>query len=306
MAGLLAAVLLAALILSQQVPAYASESSENAGFSVILDSLKEAAQDLAEAAGDVYNILLIGVDRRDSSWNGNSDTMMLVSVNRSSKKVTIMSFMRDLYADIEGYGVRKLNAACAVGGPSLLVSTLKSNYGIDINNYACADFNTMIDLVDALGGVEITLSDAEAESANGSIREMANLRGEDPDSHYLSGGTHNCDGLQTVAYARIRHIGNNDYERTERQREVISQLVRKISSYSAEDLASFMNTALSIIRNDLTNTDILSLAAWAPEILTYERTESRIPYDGLYYSQDEILVPTQPDTNNRIHEELYG
>ena len=304
---IICALLAAAGLLLGGRYAYASEDGMQSGFSKIIDSIKETKEELADAAGDVYNVLLIGVDRRDTSWNGNSDTMILLSVNRVNKKVTVMSFMRDLYAVIEGHGVKKLNAACAIGGPSLLISTLKSNYGVDVNNYACVDFNSMIDIIDALGGIELDISDAEADSANGSIREMAALRGEDPESHYFSGGgTYTCDGLRTVAYARIRKVGNNDYERTQRQRDIVAKIAKKITSLDKDQLAVFITTAFSIVSHDFSSADMLSLAAWAPEILTYERNESRVPYDGMYYTQSEILTPDQPATNDKIHEELYG
>ena len=114
---------------------------------------------------DVYNLLLVGVDRRDDSWNGNADSMILASINKTKKRITLMSFMRDLYADIPGYGVHKLNAACAYGGCSLLVKTLEENYKVHIDNYAWVDFQSMADVIDALGGVDLTITDAEASQA---------------------------------------------------------------------------------------------------------------------------------------------
>ena len=96
---------------------------------------------------DTYNLLLLGVDRRDESWNGNSDVVLLVTVNKEKKTVYLTSFLRDLYADIPGVGVRKLNAACANGGPELTIQTLEENYHVEIDNYAMVDFNAMIDVV---------------------------------------------------------------------------------------------------------------------------------------------------------------
>ena len=293
------------LLFSRAASASDSGAEGNDAFSKLVGSLKEAASDYAEADRDIYNLLLIGVDRRDKSWNGNSDAMILISVNRGTKKVTMMSFMRDLYAEIEGHGTGKLNSACAIGGPELLVSTLKSNYDVDIDNYACTDFASMSELIDELGGVEIEVTDAEAEYANGLIWDMAGLIGVDPEPHYFSGaGYYNCDGLQTVAYARIRFVGNNDYQRTQRQRDIIEQLVRKASSMDAAELTVFMSKAFDLVNHDLSNAEILALAARLQEILSYEIVESRVPYDGMYHSQNEILVPEQPGTNERIQEEL--
>ena len=163
---------------------------------------------------DVYNLLLVGVDRRDTSWSGNSDSMILMSVNKKQKTIHMISFMRDLYADIEGYGTRKLNAACAIGGCPLLVRTIEANYKVNIDNYAAVDFASMIQIVDMVGGVTIDVTDEEIEVANGYISDMANTMGVDPSPHYFtSAGTVNADGFQAVGFSRIRYVGNSDYQR---------------------------------------------------------------------------------------------
>ena len=100
---------------------------------------------------NVYNILLIGVDRRDKTWYGNSDSMILLSVNKDTKQIHMTSFMRDLYANIPDVGVKKLNAACAYGGGPLVVRTIEDNYKLPIDNYASVDFDSMIDIIDAVG-----------------------------------------------------------------------------------------------------------------------------------------------------------
>ncbi len=105
---------------------------------------------------NVYNILLIGVDRRDKTWYGNSDSMILLSVNKDTKQIHMTSFMRDLYANIPDVGVKKLNAACAYGGGPLVVRTIEDNYKLPIDNYASVDFDSMIDIIDAVGGIELS------------------------------------------------------------------------------------------------------------------------------------------------------
>ena len=103
-------------------------------------NLAEISQ--ADTSG-TYSILLIGSDRRSDNWYGNSDAMILMTLNSNTKKMYMVSFMRDLYADIPGVGVRKLNAAHANGGGPLLVETIESNYGVSIDNYASVDFESM-------------------------------------------------------------------------------------------------------------------------------------------------------------------
>ena len=111
-----------------------------------------------EAAG-TYNLLLLGVDRREDDWYGNADAIILVTVNYDVQKIFLTSFMRDLYAEIPDYGVRKLNAAHAIGGGPLIVETLENTYGVTIDNYARVDFHSMTDIIDALGGVDMIKDD---------------------------------------------------------------------------------------------------------------------------------------------------
>lgn len=251
------------------------------------------------------NILLIGADRRDRSWNGNSDTMMLASVNRSTKTIHLMSFMRDLAADVEGHGTEKLNAAYAVGGPDLLVSTMEKNFGVRVDHYVSVDFYSMADVIDQLGGVSVTVSDAEAEAANGLVEGMASGEGLTSYRTYDHGaGTYDADGLMAVAYARIRHIGNADYQRTQRQRNVIEEAFSKVKTLEGDQLSRFLRQSMKEVSHDFSAGDLLSLSSMLPDLLTYKMEEARVPFDGLYSSSGEMLVPVQPDTNSRIEEIL--
>lgn len=257
-------------------------------------------------SADVYNLLLVGVDRRETNWNGNADSIILAPINRSRKTIMLMSFMRDLYANIPGYGVHKLNAACAYGGCSLLVQIIEENYKVQIDNYAWVDFKSMADIIDALGGVDITLSDEEAESANGAVYEMCMLFEIDPETEYFhGGGALHCDGIQTVAYGRIRYVGNSDYQRTERQRAVMTQMIQKIGDMSLGELNSFATTVLPMVHHDISASTVLSLISSATEILNYEVDGSRVPFDGYFEIVKEVLNPDMGYTISEIQKELY-
>ena len=256
---------------------------------------------------DMYNLLLIGVDRREKSWAGNSDAMILLSINKKDKKIHMISFMRDLYADIPGHGVHKLNASCAYGGCPLVVTTIEQNYGVNIDNYVSVDFDGLINIVDAIGGVQLEVSDAEAEWANGYILDMANTKGEDPSPHYFSGGgTYLCDGYQATAYSRIRHIGNSDYERTERQRVVISAIADKVKGMGISELNDFAMKILPEVSHNIDTGTMLSLLSQVPTIARYEVDQDRVPYDGLYSTQGEILVPDMEATREKLYQTVYG
>ena len=165
---------------------------------------------------NVYNILLIGVDRRDKTWYGNSDSMILLSVNKDTKQIHMTSFMRDLYANIPDVGVKKLNAACAYGGGPLVVRTIEDNYKLPIDNYASVDFDSMIDIIDAVGGIELSPSDDEVRVANNYINEMCKLRNADASAHqYTSSGDQHVDGCICTNSLR-RKLGLSENRAPER------------------------------------------------------------------------------------------
>ncbi len=255
----------------------------------------------------VYNLLLVGVDRRDSSWYGNADCNILLSFNQNTKTITMMSFMRDLYAEIPGHGVRKLNAACAYGGCPLLVTTIENNYKVAIDNYAWVDFDGMVKIIDILGGVDIRISDAEMQAANGYISEMAKLNGEDPQQYYLlaSGDIH-MNGYQAVGYARIRSVGNSDFGRTERQRVILAQLMGKISSAGTKERASIIRKILPFVTHNIPESRIFGFLPQILKLRSYEMRSARIPFDGLFTIDHEILIPDFATTLTLIQEILYG
>lgn len=245
------------------------------------------------------NILLIGTDHRDDSWNGNSDVMILATLRPDDQKITLTSFMRDLYAEIPGHGVHKLNYAYAVGGGSLLAETLEDNYELSIDNYAVVDFGSMAEIVDTVGGVEMEISDEECEWLNGYLNSM-----EAWDDYLPGGGTYVLNGNQAVAYMRIRFVGNNDYERTQRQRDILKGIFGELHSIGADQLLKLASELLLKTEHDISAFELIELLALVPDLADYELEESRIPYDDLYHSQNEMLVPDFEATIERLHEDL--
>lgn len=260
--------------------------------------------------GDVYNVLLIGVDRRDTTWAGNSDTMILMSLNYKKEQISMISLMRDTYVDIPGIGMRKLNAAHANGAGPLLLETVTQNYKIQVDRYVSVDFNSMIDIIDKVGGIELTLSTDEVRVANNYIKEMCNLRGLEPTNYFfVQEGTKTCSGIQAVAYARIRYVGNADYERTERQRTVLTQVMEKLKDMSLTELYSFAETVLPLVTHNIPEDEMWSLLAKSPSLFQYELVKDRIPYDGMYkviyVNKQDMLVPDWESTIAKLKETLY-
>ncbi|MBQ6323145.1 MAG: LCP family protein [Lachnospiraceae bacterium] len=261
---------------------------------------------------NVFNFLLVGVDRRDKSWNGNSDSMMLVSINYQQKRISVVSLMRDTYVDIPEVGYNKLNNAYARGGGPLLTATVSDNYGVAVSNYAAVDFENMIQIVDAIGGVDLELTASEIIVANGYMMDMCDTLGLNGYDYILptETGTYHCNGVQAVAYARNRYVGNSDYARTERQRYVISQIIRRVKDMNVTDLSSFVTEVLPLVTHNMQVKDIWDLVRRAPELLEYNIVMDRIPYDGhydvIYVNSQDMLVPDWEYTINQLHETIYG
>lgn len=263
--------------------------------------------DMLDKPTGTYNLLLIGVDRRDSSWNGNSDVMMLVTVNHDKKTIFMTSFLRDLYANIPEVGVRKLNAACAYGGAELCVETIKSNYGVQIDNYAMVDFNAMIDIVDALGGIDLELTEDEVRVANDYVRTMCEANDEPYEEHEIAGsGMLHLDGYQAVGYARNRYSGvGSDFGRTERQRKVLMAIFEKAGDGGLGSLNTAAQSVLPYVTHDIDEGTVLKLITQLPDWLSYDIEEQHIPYDDMYHSENEILIPDMEETLTKLHDTLY-
>ena len=249
---------------------------------------------------DQYQVLLIGSDRRDGSWNGNSDVMILASLNRNKKTISFISFMRDTGVNVPNVGYGKLNCSFAKGGAKLLQSTLESNFQISIDNYIATDFVSMADIIDLFGGVDLDITDAEIPVINSYINEMATLRGFDPSEYQLSAaGTLHLNGLQAVGYMRDRYVGSNDFQRTEK-------LLEKLKTMNALEILKLGSSMTNLsIQHNFTAEQIAGFAALALECRNYTVVMDRIPYDGLYTSNGENLDPIWPETIEKLHATIY-
>ena len=263
-------------------------------------------QEIEEENAELYHLMLIGVDRRDDSWEGNSDTMMLVSINDEKEQVSMISMMRDMGVNIPGIGLTKMNASNASGGPDLVLETVQDNFGVDVKRYASVDFDDVIEIVDAVGGVDLTLSDAEVENANANISYICTIKGMSAASYlFPCGGTYHCDGMQALGYARIRYVGNADYERTERQRTVMTEIMNKVKEMDTAELLAFAQNVIPLVDHNIPVSELMELFLKVSELSEYELVKDRIPYDGLFYSQNEMLIPDWPATLERLNETLY-
>ena len=237
----------------------------------------------------VKNVLVIGTDTRDpSEERGRSDSMILVSMNSRTKEITMTSFMRDVYVEIPNNGYGKLNAAYSYGGPELLMDTLEENYDISIDDYVMITFAACAKMIDAVGGVKLELSDDEAQAVNEIlISEVNEIMGDDREDDLLDGGGKlKLDGKQALSYSRIRYVGNADFERTERQRTVMEQVMGKIKSNPFR----LFPVCMGALPKMTTNMSVLSLYGYAVttplKLATYDMAQQRVPADGTYQGAD--------------------
>ena len=255
---------------------------------------------------DIYNVLLVGVDRRKKNKSyGNSDTMLLISIDSKKRVIHMTSFMRDLYAIVPGYGGRKLNSSFALGAGPLLVETIEENWKIPIDNYASVNFEAMVKVVDILGGVDLDFEEKELRYVNIYIRQLCSYFGKKSDTRQIkTAGRYHCDGIQALAYMRIRAVGY-DYERTQRQRNVVQAIMKKLKTLNVAQMISLADQILPYVTHNLDEGRVLSLLTSAPAILTYEVVESRVPFEGLFYSYNQNLICDFTATIARLHSEIY-
>ena len=228
-------------------------------------------QPLMESENDIVNYLLIGSDRRDKTSYGNSDSMIVVSLNKSTKKIHLTSLMRAIYVIMpegSGHTDGMLNWAYAWGGPELLVDTVETNFKIDIDHYITVDFSSFEQIVDAVGGVPITLTSGEANFIN----KFTETTGAVAGSQYLN-------GTQALAYARCRSL-DNDFKRTSRQRTVIEALIKTVGTLNLTQLNDLANALLPAISTDMSNTEIFAEVINVPAYATYPIDQRMLPIEN--------------------------
>lgn len=247
---------------------------------------------------DVINILLIGQDRRPGEGRARSDSMILCSLNLKEKTLVLSSFQRDTYVRFpDGHADHKLNSAYQWGGMPLLDETLELNYGIHIDGNIEVDFNRFTQLIDLAGGVDIYLTDAEAnwllKSGNTVMPGMNHLSGE-----------------EALNYARIRKL-DNDFGRAGRQRKVIISLLQSCKSSSVSTLIDLLETALPMITTDMSDKQIMDLALDLIPILgDLQITSQSIPAKGTYESARVkgmyVLVVDMEANREILYNTIYG
>lgn len=237
------------------------------------------SQEAAELPKEVVNIALFGVDSRSGSFSGNTDSIMIISIDEVHNKVKITSIMRDTLVYLDGRGYAKINSAYGRGGPEMALKTLNTHFGLNIRHYATVNFAGMIHIVDAIGGVEVSITEAERVEANRLIVDPDTHLGTEADFIRRS-GKQVLTGVQAVSWSRIRSVstaqgGSNDFGRTDRQRVVMEALFDRVMSMGMSKFPALAEALLPYVRTSLFYDDIIKMAGGVLGGFTFEQT--RVP-----------------------------
>lgn len=260
----------------------------------------------------VINILLIGNDSRENGEDGRSDAMILVSISDKTKTITMTSLLRDMYVEIPGHDGNRLNAAYSYGGPELLMQTIEQNFDIKVHRYALVNFQAFANLVDAVGGVDLELSNEEVNYVNGYLVEYNMLEGKPEGTDYLDtslSGMIHLNGPQALAYTRNRYIGT-DFGRTERQRKVLAAVMKKMPGTLAVNSGELIDGLFPNLTTNLTKNECFRLSLNGSKFLTYELVQQAIPAEGTYSNatiRKMAVLQVDFEANKRIlQESIYG
>lgn len=267
---------------------------------------KNANIDLGEG---YTNIALFGVDSRDGNLGeGNRTDMIIVaSLNNETKEIRLVSVYRDTLLNLSEGTYQKCNAAYSYGGPTMAINMLNMNLDLDIEDYVTVDFGAISDMIDQLGGVEITIEEEELEAFNKYVTETARVAGKE--AHKIDEpGTYLMDGSQATTYARIRSTAGGDFTRTERQRIVIEKAVEKIQKADLLTINNIISEVFPQISTSFTLQEILYYAQAYSQYKLLENTG--FPFDqttDTISGLGSIVIPQNlTDNVSQLHEFLFG
>ena len=255
---------------------------------------------------DVINILLIGLDSRTGlTYGGRSDTLILVSLNKTTKKINMTSFFRDTYCNIDHNGSQsynKINSSYAKGGADCLINTLENNFKVNIDYYVTVDFATFEDIIDELGGLKVKVQKYEADYMN-SVHKL----------NVKYGDNVVLNGEEALVFSRIRKCDpDSDVSRTRRQRMVITSLINSIKGASYFELNGMLKQLLPYVKTNLTENEILTYAAQALANgwLSYEIVETTLSDSSVfktgYVGKSSVVFMEFPVAAQRIQTAIYG
>ena len=264
-------------------------------------------EDSFEEVPGITNILLIGTDARDLNERARSDSIIIATIDNNTKKLKLSSIMRDTFVDIPGYGEQKINAALALGGPELLMKTIKENFNFTLDKYVMVNFWGFEDIIDGIGGIEVDVKDYEIPEINKYIGEVRDVKSPS----LTTPGLQHLDGQQALAYARIRKVGNGSYERTERQRRVLDIVAEKMMDVSVVKYPGLLYDLLPSVKTNIEPLTLLNYAYTVSKFgeLKFEQLQipaTELSQGGLYRNKGWVLLTDKEQNGKILNDFIYN
>ena len=255
------------------------------------------------------NVALFGLDKRENveEMGTRSDTIIIASLNRETKEVKMSSVYRDTLLQMDDGTYNKANAAYAFGEEEEAVAMLNRNLDMDITHYVTVDFSAMVDMIDAVDGIDVEVTEEEIPYLNNYACEIIENTGVDTWGITEPGYQH-LTGVQATAYARIRATEGDDYRRTERQRLVLTKIAEKAQAVSLSSLNMMIDRVLPTVRTNFTLPEILAYAKDVKKYTIGETLGFPFDLDTMYYGEagDSVVPNNLEDNVKQLHEFLFG
>ncbi len=290
----------------------------------IMDNQDEMDEETQEVLKGYTNILLVGSDARDNNVEAldktlvnHSDTIIICSINNDTKEIRLVSVYRDTILkmskpdDPSDYKYRKATEAMFYYGAQSTLNMVNVNMDLNISNYVMVNWSALIDIIDAVGGIDIEITEEEREWLNAYLVDTSVNTGKKYTEVNKSGYVH-LDGIQATAYCRIRFTKGSDYRRTERQRMVLTEVFKKAKEMNLAQLNSAINAVVGNVSTSFSPDEIIQMAS---DITKYSLTETT----GFPFELDDtgyiminskpqyVVTPTDLQTNvSELHKFLFG
>ncbi len=285
-----------------------SDSTSEVSTSSYVGTIPEKLKD----DDSVLNIMLFGADKKQGDEEfGRSDSMILVSINNTTEKLVMTSFLRDLWVSIPDRFEHRLNTSYALGGPALATETIEQSFGIEIDRYAVVDFESFTNIIDTLGGIDLELTDEEIDYINWQC--WKNNQVETRYEITAGAGIVHLNGRQALWYSRDRDSIGSDWDRTSRQRIVINTIMKDLKKSSIAQIMSIIYQIGPMIQTDLDKGEIVYLAQNALNYLGYKTEQLSVPeIEGGNYScpqidgMDVVTINDWDLERQTVQNKIYG
>lgn len=268
----------------------------------------DLSKDTLESLKGYTNIAVFGLDNRSANnyQEGNSDVVMIASIDNKTKNVKLVSVYRDTFLSVGGGTYFKCNNAYARGGAKQAVQMLNSNLDLDIKEYVCVDWAAVVEVIDDLGGLDLNITQGEMNQINKYKKDVDGVTGKNTPNVTQYGLVH-LDGTQATTYARIRKLSGDDFKRASRQRIVLQAMLEKAKKANPATLVKICNSVVDDISTTLSLDQMVSLAK---DVTKYKiNSTTGFPTDLTTKNMPrcgDTVIPADLVTNvKKLHEYMF-